>query len=146
MNLKVAGLTCVFALLAAAITGCDRRPHMSTQQSAGDNAGMVELTRESAEKPVTVRSGERVRLSLSENPTTGYRWSLDSSCGDRLKTESDVYSPPDVQGGKLGASGEHVWIFRAEGRGTCDLTLRSARSWEKGTSGQALTFSITITD
>lgn len=59
---------------------------------------------------VRLAVGETVSLRLEENPTTGYRWQVDSSGAPALSLDSDTYEAPP--GTAPGSPGHHVWGFR----------------------------------
>ncbi len=76
-------------------------------------------------------------LRLKENPTTGYRWSVESSGGLRLTgNEQDPGTTP-------GAGGVHVLRFSVPADGTHELRLRLWREWE-GEKSVTDRFSATI--
>lgn len=146
VKLPVARLTAAFSLLLVACNGCTGSSPMSANENASNDAGTIDLTQESAGKPLTLRAGQHLRLSLKETPTTGYQWKVSEACSDHLTPQSDGYAPPAGDSSqKIGGAGEHTWVFRAGQPGTCELKLQSARSWEKDPSGPVLTFPLTIT-
>ena len=67
------------ALLVAqvAVQGCTR------------GAGMLELNETSAGQPVKTLIGQRLRMTLPENRTTGYRWQIAGDCSQILSQEDD---------------------------------------------------------
>ena len=84
----------------------------------------------------TAAGDSEVTIRVSENPTTGYRWTVDSEdCGVRLKQTSSEWSQEASAG--IGAGGERVWTFETPTpeenyiRGLpCDLKFHLSRSWE----------------
>ena len=79
---------------------------------------------------VTVRAGDRITLHLSENPSTGFRWSV------AIRGEAVVVrcsEPRAADSGLPGAAGQRVIVLDAvhEGRATAEFAL--ARSWEPDT-------------
>ena len=78
-------------------------------------------------------------FTLSENPTTGYTWTADTSkCGARLTEVKSEYLRDANGAEQMGVGGSHHWIFKtpdpAENyvRGLpCDITFNLARPWEK---------------
>ena len=70
-----------------------------------------------AQSPVTVR--------LNENPTTGYRWKVETAEG--LETVGDSF---EKVGDAIGAAGVRVFQFRASGTGSHKLSIRNWRDWE----------------
>ena len=60
------------------------------------------LTESDRGRTVELAAGSLVTLRLRENPTTGYRWSMQSTGG--LELVGDRYEP----GGAVGAAGVRV--------------------------------------
>jgi inhibitor of cysteine peptidase len=74
--------------------------------------------------------GEELVLHLPENPTTGYRWSLDPGpLGDLFTLLRSFY---ELGGPGMGAGGTRTFRFLATGEGTARIRLVLARSWETG--------------
>lgn len=85
------------------------------------------------EETVNARVGDTIRLSLSENPSTGYSWQLNPSAG--LERVSDNY----VQGGDgriVGAAGTHLWNFKVTSTGPQKITCVYKRPWESKSDGE----------
>jgi predicted secreted protein len=81
--------------------------------------------------------GEEIEVTLSENPTTGYRWHLQPATEGGLAPDEDAYEP---FGAAPGAMGRRRWRFRAPQEGVVRLQWDHRRSWER-----AATKSFTIT-
>lgn len=79
-------------------------------------------------KTVAADVGDRLVVSLPENPTTGYRWQVDSS-GSFLVLENDDFQLQ--QGAAMGASGTRSLTFHAIAPGRASLHLAARREWEK---------------
>jgi inhibitor of cysteine peptidase len=85
-------------------------------------------------KTVSVRKGDTVTLQLPENPTTGYRWSLDQHDPSALEP---MQKPSFEPGGPaLGAGGGRTFTFLAKTSGESDLALNLRRPWEDRSSAQ----------
>jgi inhibitor of cysteine peptidase len=87
---------------------------------------------------IALRPGAAIALRLAENPTTGYRWQIDSAGEPALASNGDRYERPPF--GKPGAGGHHLWSFRAVATGTGVVRLSYRR--RGGASAQA--FAITV--
>jgi len=72
---------------------------------------MTSLDERANGQRVALPVGSEMVLRLEENPTTGYRWQMDSPGSPALKLAADRYEAPER--GKAGAPGHHVWSFRA---------------------------------
>lgn len=77
-------------------------------------------------------------MSLSENPTTGYRWELEDIRG--LEMVGDRFQS---SGGSIGAAGNRIFQFRGIDVGKHELRLKNWRKWE-GDSSVINRFSATI--
>ena len=82
--------------------------------------------------------GESLRLQLSENPTTGYRWHLQSDGAPALRLVQDSFEAP---GSRPGAPGIRFWIFEAVAAGSAALKFELRRSWQPENIG---TFATTV--
>lgn len=77
---------------------------------------------------VTLKKGEALRVSLPENPSTGYSWDL--SLSDGLYLVSDQYIRDDTGIRRVGAGGIHTWDIRATGIGLQQINGVYRRPWE----------------
>lgn len=78
----------------------------------------------------TVKIGidEVITVRLIENPTTGYRWLVESLGG--LEQISDRFESDEA----IGASGVREFHFRATKVGLYQLNIKNWREWEGGSS------------
>lgn len=95
------------------------------------------INEQDAGRTVAIAPGEVVTVQLSEQPTTGYRWSVESA-GD-LELVDDHFTPA---GQRLGAGGVREFSFRAPAPGAYDLLLHRRRSWQG--NAPAATFAVTL--
>lgn len=67
--------------------------------------------------------GKEATLSLEANPTTGYRWMLDSLPSELILVSSDYQPSKDCKNGMVGCGGEQTFYFigKAAGKGTLKL-------------------------
>ena len=87
----------------------------------------VELSENDNEKVVQARLGDEVIIRLKEQPTTGYRWTIDA-VSEQLEQGRSGFSLK--QGGGVGGGGEKVMRFIAKRRGSAQIELKRMRSWE----------------
>src|SRR5438105_9627169 len=73
----------------------------------------------------SVDVGDRVTVSLPENPTTGYRWQVEVDDAV-LRLVDDRFEAPTPA---RGAGGRRVLVFDAAGAGSTTLRLENRRSW-----------------
>ena len=75
--------------------------------------------------------GQDVMIRLAENPTTGYRWTLEADPA----TAVDVLDSPYTPGGSApGAAGTREFHLRTKAPGSVRLHLKLLRSWQGGGS------------
>lgn len=87
----------------------------------------LSVTAADSGKSLEVSSGDTLSLQLPENPTTGYRWAVQSPENQNLELQSSEFSPPSSG---IGGSGQRVFTFRAKSSGTATLQLKEWREWE----------------
>jgi inhibitor of cysteine peptidase len=77
---------------------------------------------------VQVRRGAKITIELKENPTTGYRWTINRIDQAFLVAEGDEFGPPDQK--TPGAGGLRRLSFRAKAEGSTAVTLINKRAWQ----------------
>jgi predicted secreted protein len=95
------------------------------------------LTANDHERRVEVGAGTVLTVRLPEQPTTGYRWAIESAGG--LEPGGDRVEP----GGAIGGAGTRELLFRATRQGTHELRLKLWREWE-GEASVIDRFAVTI--
>lgn len=90
----------------------------------------------------TLVPGQPLEIRLPSNPSTGYRWSY-TLIGDPVLRLDTVDGAVPGANGMVGAPGEELWSFRAQGAGHAVLTYEYTRSWEKNTP-PAKTFTLIV--
>ena len=75
-----------------------------------------------------VRIGDAFEVTLAENPSTGYQWTLHAPLDPALAVEGNSYvaSAP----GLIGSGGLRSWRFRAVKAGIAHLVIDDKRGWE----------------
>jgi len=66
--------------------------------------------------------GERVRLVLSTNVTTGYSW-IATGGRPQVRVSQGVYTPPDTSNGIVGVAGTTTWTITARTKGRTQVTV-----------------------
>ena len=79
-------------------------------------------------KLIAVGLGEEVVVTLAENPTTGFRWSLEPSYEAILELERTAFVPPTSAA--VGSPGQRVYTFKASDAGSGSLRIKLWRAWE----------------
>jgi len=87
----------------------------------------VDLGEESNGREISLNVGDTVILRLPENPTTGYRWTLEKDGSPVCSKIGDSFVPPADS--RPGSPGTHEWRFRAEKPGAAAVEMRLIRKW-----------------
>ena len=93
-------------------------------------------------RTLDLRVGDGVKVTLAENPTTGYKWELLARPEPICVIVSDAYVA-NTAVGTVGAGGVHNWDFRAVDKGTTTVSLAYRRPWEKDVA-PVQTFTLTL--
>ena len=99
---------------------------------------MIEITAANSGQTIRLRNGEKLRCTLPETPTSGYRWELQPTSG--LKVDSDTFQSSHPS--RPGAGGLRSFELTAQSAGIHDLRLVNRRSWDQASS--AGTFQLTV--
>lgn len=104
--------TIVIMILSLVLCGCAGAARLTFSEN--DNG-----------KTVFASAGDSIILTLYENPSTGYRWDMETSGG--LIPISNYYTPSGT--GRIGAQGTHVWYFIVKDTGTAVISGTYRRPW-----------------
>ena len=77
-------------------------------------------------KTFNMTRGQTVKITLAENPTTGYMWDTSVSDGIRISGDSYKISNP----GLMGSGGIHTWTLVLSKSGEQEFTALYKRAWE----------------
>ncbi len=118
-------------MVLAALAGCAGQPtSVSIEPSA--KALQVSPGQQARCKPIELKQGQTLILSLPSNPTTGFRWQLFDAAPSVLKALGpEVYRVPE-EAGIVGSAGLSTWRFQATLPGQGRLLLQYQRPWEQG--------------
>ena len=89
-----------------------------------------------------VEIGDKIRVKLCSNPTTGFKWEYEMSNENVLKEEDYDFEEP--KGDVPGAAGIEVWTFEAVEKGTTEVSMEYSQPWEGGLKKE-WTYTITVT-
>ena len=93
-------------------------------------------------RALAVELNRLFEICLRENPTTGYRWTIDADGAPFAILVDDSFQSG---GDRPGAGGIHRWRFRAAEPGSTKIALSYRRPWEQGVPPeQAFTLSVRI--
>jgi inhibitor of cysteine peptidase len=101
------------------------------------------LTEDDQGKTITIHPSDQVVISLTENPTTGFRWIYDPIDSELLALNSNASGYTPSPGGAIGSGGKHTWTFDAKRPGTVHLQFKLWRSWE-GDASIRRRFDVTV--
>jgi len=111
--------------------------------SASPGPGARVYTETASGTTIAAKVGDRITVTLKENPTTGYKWEMKLGPGLMLVIGTffgPSFSPsPPV----MGAGGTRTWVVKVDKPGSTTLTGIYARPWESA-SKSAASFSLTI--
>ncbi len=114
----------------------------TAKASAAAGSTTVKVGDQENGKDIDLTSGGVLIVSLSSNPSTGYRWAV---AGDPspLKLQKASFRKQAASPQLVGAPGVQVFRFSANSAGMATLTLNYSRSWEYNVR-PAKTFSVRV--
>ena len=89
-----------------------------------------------------VEVGDKIRLELCSNPTTGFEWDYEMTTENVVKEEDHDFEEPEES--VVGAAGVELWTFEAFEKGTTEIQMEYCQPWEGGLKGE-WTYTITVT-
>lgn len=89
-------------------------------------------------------SASEWKVSLTENPSTGYTLDWKQEGEGRVEVVKDNYatSAPD----RIGASGTHTYSFKGVKKGNVTLTFTDSRKWEKSGNKKEYVYKLLVDD
>ena len=89
-----------------------------------------------------VEIGDKIRVELCSNPTTGFQWEYEMTVENVLKEEDHDFEEPEKD--IPGAAGIEVWTFEAVEKGTTEVRMEYSQPWEGGLKAE-WTYTMTVT-
>jgi predicted secreted protein len=89
-----------------------------------------------------VQVGDKIRVELCSNPTTGFQWDYEMTVDNVLKEEDHDFEEPE--GDDPGAAGIETWTFEAVETGTTEIQMEYSQPSEGGLNSQ-WTYNMTVT-
>ena len=132
-------LTLTLALVTGLLlTNLDAAPRAWSAPRCGQTRSpMLLITSADHGRKLEINQGGEIQLTLNDNASTGYRWSLASLDPTLVELVSEeALANPREGGGSLGlpppvgSPGQVVYCFRALRPGRTEITLNYLRSWE----------------
>lgn len=117
-------------------TGCATRERILTVTEAENGS------------TVNIGAGDRLRVELPSNPSTGYSWqTMELNSWVLARTKRPVYTPHGVVGTdgqrRVGSGGTLTLEYEAIGAGTSTVKVAYSRPWETN-GAPAKTFQLTV--
>jgi predicted secreted protein len=78
---------------------------------------------------ITFVGNNIVKITLAENPATGYTWHYIIENGNVAEVTHDEFISPN-KNAIVGASGIHTWEIKAKNEGTTLIRFNNYREWE----------------
>ncbi len=117
-------------LAASLVAGCALKketkpaaPPAGTRQN-----GVLVVQRADDNRTAELRIGERLKVMLPENPSTGYTWAIDETDRRLLALDGTAYDEP--ADGFIGARGRRIFTFITQQPGEVTLRLKYWRFWD----------------
>jgi inhibitor of cysteine peptidase len=92
----------------------------------------INLTMSDSDSTVSLHKGDRVVLSLPENPSTGFRWILPDTDAVEVLADANVAGGPGI-----GAEGLRAITLRPTRPGPVALTILRRQEWESEETADA---------
>ena len=136
----IAGAALLALLAAGSLVACGGS---SGGASASPSPGARVYAETASGTTIRAKVGDRITVTLRENPTTGYKWEM--KLGPGLTLVMGTFTEPSFSPSPplMGAGGTHSWVFRVDKAGTLTLTGLYVRPWEAD-GKSAADFSLTI--
>lgn len=85
-----------------------------------------------SEENLALTVGTAKVVTLSENPTTGFEWHVDTAESVNLAAVQVTDLRHEQQSNQIGAPGTHSWRIEGIAAGKAQLVFDYARPWEHG--------------
>jgi predicted secreted protein len=89
-----------------------------------------------------VEVGDKIRMKLCSDPTTGFQWDYEMTVENVLKEEDHDFEEPE--GDVPGAAGMEIWTFEAVETGITEVQMKYSQPSEDGVKSK-WTYNVTVT-
>lgn len=89
---------------------------------------MTEVNDSADGREIELSEGDELRISLDENPTTGFAWAVESLGEPACDVVDDHFESGSASA--VGSGGVHRWRLKAKEKGEGKIALGYRRSWE----------------
>ncbi len=128
-------LTSILLLSSCIVTSYDFEADISCDEFGNSNHRSGEFE---------VQVGDKIRVELCSNPTTGFQWDYEMTVEDVLREEDHDFEEPEGDAGDTGDAGTELWTFEAVETGTTEVQMEYSQPWEGGLKSQ-WTYNMTVT-
>jgi len=77
-----------------------------------------------------MESGDKLRIRLCSNPSTGFEWTCIIKDNNVIKEEDHDYEEDNT--GNAGSAGVEMWTFEAVAKGITEINMAYSQPWEGG--------------
>ena len=97
---------------------------------------------EETRRDIILQVGEKLSLTLAENPTTGFRWAIAPFPDDVLEKSGSGFSAGDNCG--VGGGGNRTFDFVARKTGVATFALSLQREWAASTPERRVEINVEV--
>ena len=127
-------LTAVLLLSSCIVTSHDYNIEVTCDDFGTNNNRISEFEME---------VGDKIRMKLCSNPTTGFQWDYEMTIENVLKEEDHDFEEPEED--VVGAAGIELWTFEAVEKGTTEVQMEYSQPWEGGLKAEwTYTMNVTV--
>ncbi|MBI3743259.1 MAG: protease inhibitor I42 family protein [Chloroflexi bacterium] len=151
MNIRPPHLLLAAVFTVVIIAGCSSSSDATvpatapaTTSPSATLSNLADVTRDESQlgDPITLAVGQRARITLSSNRTTGYQWGLNQAIDEKVvKVVNNEYIAPSTP--IPGRGGSELWTFVATRIGQATIAMKYFRPFE-ATATPAKQISLTI--
>ena len=97
------------------------------------NLHSIDFRANPEDKTLAVKSGDLIRITLAENPTTGFSWKYENPFEKTTgvyTVQMDDFAQEAEADGMVGGKGIRTIVIKAEKAGTENFEVIYVRSWE----------------
>ncbi len=100
----------------------------------------IEVDAGASGSTVSMSPGDKLRLTLAETRTAGFRWQVVSPASTVFEISDDGFLPASGVGG----AGLHRWTVTARAAGSASLEMEHVRSWGASVAAQRFSLSLDV--
>ncbi len=105
---------------------------------------LKDVPEDKLDKSYTVKLNEKLVIKLAANPTTGFKWSLESKIKPKIIKEIKKEYIKDMTMGIIGSGGHEEWTFETKKAGVLFMHFKYLK--ESGETDKEKYLKITVTE